>query len=78
MNFDSLNSIAIRVFFIGSLVLLGLAAMEGIANVFGYTILRNTYTPGRIIEFSAVALMFVVALLLKQIRDYLRKENGAS
>ena len=78
MNFDSLNSIAIRVFFIGSLVLLGLAFMEGIANVFGYTILRNTYGPGRIIEFSAIALMFVVVLLLRQIREYLRKENGAS
>ena len=78
MNFDKLNSIASRVFFGGGFVLLGLAFLEGIVNAFGYTILRNAYAPGRLLEFGAIALMFVVVLLLRQIREDLRKENGAS
>ncbi len=78
MNFDRLNSIANQVFFVGGFALLGLAFVEGIVNVFGYTIVRTAYTPGRILEFSASALLFVVVLLLRQIREHLRKENGAS
>ncbi len=78
MNSDRLNSIASRVFFVGGFVLLGLAFVEGIVSVFGYTIVRGAYQPGRILEFSAIALLFVVALLLRQIREQLRKKNGAS
>lgn len=78
MNSDRLNSIANQVFFVGGFALLGLAFVEGIVGVFGYTIVRNAYAPGRILEFSAIALLFVVALLLRQIREHLRKKNGAS
>jgi hypothetical protein len=44
---------------------------------FGYTILQQTYKPGRLLEFAAIFLIFVIALLLRQVRDAL-KERGAA
>ena len=59
-----------RVLFIGSFVLAGLAVWEKLANLFGYTVLR-AYTPGRLLEFAAIALFFVVALQLREIKKSL-------
>lgn len=71
MNFDKLSSIASNVFFVVSFALFGCALLEGIVRVFGYTIFP--YAPGRLLEFGAIVLMFVVVLLLRQIREELRK-----
>ena len=77
MQVDKLNSIVARVFFFGAFALMVLAVMERVANVFGYTILR-AYTAGRLLEFAVVLLVFIIALLLRQVREELKKRGGPS
>jgi hypothetical protein len=45
----------------------GLAMVEKVVNLAGYTVLK-VYTAARFIEFSVVVLLFVIALLLRDIR----------
>ena len=73
MNIDQVISVVCRVFFTGGFVLLALGVLERISFVFGYTILRGTSTGGRLIEVAAVVFIFVIALLLRQIREELKK-----
>jgi len=56
-----------RVLFLVAFGLAGLAALEKVANLVGYTVLKG-YTPLQFIEFTAVVLLFVIALLLRDIR----------
>jgi hypothetical protein len=72
MELDRLESLASRIFFAGAFVLLAIAVLERLANWGGYTILRGAYDPGRLMEFAAVALLFVITVLLRQIRQQLR------
>lgn len=66
-----------RMFFVIAFVLLAIAVSEVMANFFGYTItLRGTYTAGRLLELATFFLMFVVALLLRQIRDQVNRGSG--
>ena len=67
---------AIRIFFIIAFGLLAIAVSEVLANAFGYTIMRGTYTAGRLLEFATVFLVFVVTLLLRQIRNQLNRGSG--
>jgi preprotein translocase subunit SecY len=71
MNLDKLNSIVTRLFFVGAFFLAFIAVLERVVNLFGYTVL-SVYTPGRLLEFAIVLLTFVIALLLRQVRDQLR------
>jgi hypothetical protein len=73
MSLAKVTSTVSRLFFLGALVLLVIAGLESAANLFGYTILRGSYRGGRLLEFAAVLLIFVIAVLLKQIKDDLRK-----
>jgi len=71
---EKILNVAMRVFFVIAFGLLAIVVAEVVANAFGYTItLRGTYTAGRLLEFATVFLVFVVALLLRQIRDRLGK-----
>ena len=72
MDMERFESLASRLFFAGAFVLLALAVVERIARWSGYTVLRGTYDPGRLFEFAAILLMFVVVVLLRQIRQQLR------
>ena len=65
-----------RILFIGAISLAGLAILEKLINIFGYTLLRAQYTPWRLLEFSAIALLFLVSLQLREINMTLVK--GAS
>ena len=65
-------SIISRTLFVLAFILLGLAIIERVANFYGYTILVGLYTAGRLLEFSAVLLLFVLALQLREVRDALR------
>jgi hypothetical protein len=69
MNLESLSSALMRTLFIASFALLALALTEFAANSFGYTLIRGVYTTGRLLELAAVFLVFVMTLLLRQIRD---------
>lgn len=77
MNIDQLSSLAARVLFGVAFALLGLAVLERAAFAFGYTILRGSFSGGRMLELSGIVLTFVIAILLRQIRDLLRREGGS-
>ncbi len=69
MSVDKLLAAVSRLFFVGAFILLVIATAEKLANLFDYTILRGSYTGGRILEFAAVLLIFVIAVTLGQLRD---------
>ena len=72
MNWDRLTSTLSRLFTSGAFVLIALTVSERIAEFLDYTITRPYYTAGRLVEFSIMLLVFVVALLLRQIREELK------
>ena len=58
-----------RVLFVGAGAMFAAALVEKIANAAGYTLVGRRYTPARLLEFAAIMVLFVVALLLREIRD---------
>ncbi len=64
---NKLNSLVCRVLFVVAFIFAGLAVLEKVANFAGYTVVRG-YAPGRLLEFAAIILLFVIALLLREIR----------
>jgi hypothetical protein len=64
-----------RVFFFVAFLLLCVSVIEKIVNMTGYTLFRGYYTPGRLLEFAGIILLFVVALLLRTIRDELKSRR---
>lgn len=75
---ERLNSFVSRLFFFAAFVLLAIAILDRVLNLFGYTILGGEYTSGRILEFSAIMLVVVIALLLRQIREGLKLRMGSA
>lgn len=69
MKLDALSALAVRIFFGVAFALLALATWEVAANAVGYTVLRGAYRPGRLLDYAVILLIFVVAILLRQIRD---------
>ncbi len=64
-----LSSLASRTLFAASFVLAGLAVLEKLANVFGFTwTIIAGYAPSRLLELAAVALLFVIALQLRELK----------
>ncbi|GEM_PF-376501 len=72
---ENLTSLVSRVLFVGAFAAAGLAVWERIINLFGYTVLRG-YLPGRLLELSAVAVLFVIALQLREIKELQRRGPG--
>ncbi len=64
---DKLTSLTSRVLFLLAFALAGVAVWEKLANFMNQTLLRG-YAPSRLLEFSAVALLFVVALQLREMK----------
>lgn len=75
MGSDKLTSFLNRVFFLAAFVLLALAVVDRFITWFGYTILGGTYSAGRLLEFAAIMLLFVIALLARQMRDALHRKG---
>ena len=69
MNIGNLYKIFARSLFFLALAILAVALIEVAANLLGYTVLRGGYTGGRLVELSAALVIFVIAVLLRQIRD---------
>ena len=69
-------SILSRVLFVVAFFLAGLGAWEKLARLVGYTVLRGSYEPWRLLEFSAVAVLFVMALQLREIKWELRAKSS--
>ena len=74
MNYNMLASSLSRVCFVVALCLVAAGAAEAISNLFGYTIAQLHYRPGRLLELAAALSTIVIAVLLRQIRDELRKQ----
>lgn len=68
-------SLMSRVFFIGAVILVFVAVFDFLAHSFGYRLsfLSTGLTAGRLLELAAVLVIFVMAVLLRQIREELRK-----
>ncbi len=62
------ETIVRRIFFYGAFVIAAIALLERIFRFFGYTLLRSYSSPWRLLEISAICLLFVIALQLRQIR----------
>jgi hypothetical protein len=69
MSQKTAASLLNRLFFLAAFVLFAAAVIERIANWSGYTIIAERYSPGRLFEFSGIMLLFVITLLLRDIRD---------
>ena len=69
MNMTMIYRLFARLFFFLALGLLSVAIIEILLNFLDYTILRGAYTAGRLIELSAALLVFVITVLLRQIRN---------
>jgi hypothetical protein len=66
---QQLSSLASRALFILAFVLAGCAVWEKIVNLMGRTLVfLGGYGPSRLLELAGVALLFVIALQLREIR----------
>jgi hypothetical protein len=63
-----ITSLITRILFIASFIMAGIAAWEKLANIMGLTLMRGYYSNWQLLEFSAIALLFVVALQLREIK----------
>ena len=75
MQINKISSIVSRLFFAGALILLVLAVWERLANAFGYTVVRESFTASRLIELAVILVIFIIALLLRQIREELKQRS---
>ena len=70
---DKLTSFFQRLFFVVASILVVLAVANWIIRMFGWTFSWMPYQPGRLFEFAVILIIFVIAILLRQIRNALRK-----
>ena len=76
MFVEKLSHYGSRTFFIVALALFTAAMVQWILALLNLRPLL-AYKPGRLIEFSAMFLIPVITVLLRQIREELRKEKRA-
>jgi hypothetical protein len=72
---ERLTSIVCRILFVVAFLLVGFATLEKLIRIFGPARFTLMYDPGRLAELSAIALMFVVALQLREIKNLLRPKG---
>jgi hypothetical protein len=75
---EKFMSIFSRVAFSISLLLLVIAVWDWLIRYFGWRLSWNIYSPGRLIEFSGIFMVFVIAILLRQIRETMKAQNTKS
>ena len=76
MSLEKLISLISRFFFFGAFVLLGLAAVERVANEAGYTILQGVTRAGHLLDFAVVLLIFVIAMQLRAMKEELKSRRS--
>ena len=77
MNLEYVYKHVGRIFFIIASVAIAVAFLEWLGDFAGFSVTANQYTAGRLLEAAAALLIFVVAVLLRQIRDELRTGQGS-
>ena len=73
MEIDKLNSLVLRVFFFGGFFFFALASLEKALNLIGQSLPLLNALPSNVLQWAVVLLTFVIALLLRQIREELKK-----
>ncbi|MDH3892444.1 MAG: hypothetical protein OEV49_15355 [candidate division Zixibacteria bacterium] len=71
---DSHYTIVNRALFLIAAAMFVVAMLEWVLRWFGYTLTWLPYGPGRLLELAAMMAVFVIMLLLRQIRDILRSK----
>ena len=66
---DKLSHYFCRALFGISIALLAVAVLEEVLGSLGWTLSFIRHEPGRLLEISATLVIFVIALLLRQIRE---------
>lgn len=64
------------IFFYGAFVLLAFAAIEKFANILNKSLSGGAYPPYRLAQYAAIALIFVIAMQLNQIRLLLSSKSA--
>ncbi len=64
---NQLSSFISRILFIASFLIAAISVWEKLANLVGQTLTRG-YSSWHLMEISAVALLFVIALQLREIK----------
>jgi hypothetical protein len=75
MNYNSITSVLYRICAVGAVGFLAVAAIESVVKEYKYTVVHERYEPGRLLEFAVMSTIFAIALLLRQIREELRKKE---
>ena len=71
---DKHYSLISRMLFLVAAAMFVVALCEWVLQWFGYTFTWLPYEPGRLFELTAVMAVFVITLLLRQIRDILKSK----
>ena len=75
---NNMSSIASRLLFALAAVGAFLAIWEKLANLTGRTLVfLRGYTPSRLLELTAVALLFVIAMQLRELKYSMSGARGA-
>ena len=78
MDLARYSSIASRIGFFGAFAFLSMAVVERLANAAGYTTTAALFgNPARMLEYAIVLLIFVIALLLREIRQRIKPGDAA-
>jgi uncharacterized membrane protein len=73
---NRITSLISWILFIASFVIAGIALWEKLANLMGLTLTRGYYTNMQLLEFSVIALLFVITIQLREIKKYLAAKGG--
>jgi hypothetical protein len=68
---DKIFSLATRALSALAVLIVAMAVAEEAAELLGHSLIGGEWTPGRLLEFAAIVMTFVVALLLRDIRALL-------
>ena len=63
-----LTSLISRILFIASFFVAGVAVWEKLSNIIGFTLTRGYYSNWQLLQFAAIALLFVIVLQLREIK----------
>jgi hypothetical protein len=74
MNIDKLSSLGSRICFAAALICLVAGVVEGVLTFFNVSI-RTGYGAGHLLVLGAIFLLPVVTVLLREIRDEVRKQK---
>jgi hypothetical protein len=70
---NTLSNYLYKVLFIIAMILIFLTGLEWFLNLFNMTLSWFLYSAYRFAEFGIVFILYTIALLLRQIRDELKK-----